>query len=117
MTWVRAVGGRLKSDYRYSAAVCYNTFPVPDLSDSQKQDLTTHVMNVLQERENHPEKTMAQLYDPDKMPDGLRAAHHALDLAVDGLYRKTPFTSDEERLEHLFKRYEAMIAKEQEGKK
>jgi hypothetical protein len=55
--------------------------------------------------------------DPDKMPDGLRAAHHALDLAVDGLYRKTPFTSDEERLEHLFKLYEAMIAKEKEGKK
>ncbi|WPJ98133.1 DNA methyltransferase [Coraliomargarita algicola] len=117
MTWVRAVAGRLKTDYRYSAGLCYNTFPVPNLSATQKQELTTQVMQVLQERENHPEKTMAQLYDPDKMPAGLRAAHQALDLTVDRLYQKAPFTSDEERLEHLFKRYEAMIAKEQEGKK
>lgn len=116
MTWVRAVAGRLKTDYRYSAGLCYNTFPVPELSDAQKQILTNHVMEVLQQRENHPEKTMAQLYDPDKMPAGLRAAHQALDLAVDQLYRKAPFASDEERLEHLFKRYEAMIAKEQEVK-
>ena len=117
MTWVRAVAGRLKTDYRYSAGLCYNTFPVPKLSEAQKQAITDHVMEVLQQRENHPEKTMAQLYDPDKMPEGLRAAHHQLDLAVDRLYRKAPFTSDEERLEHLFKRYEAMIATEQKGKK
>jgi len=117
MVWVRAIAGRLETRISYSSILCYNTFPVPRLSDSQKQALTTHVMNVLQERENHPEKTMAQLYDPDKMPDGLRAAHHALDLAVDQLYRKAPFASDEERLEHLFKLYEAMIAAEQKGKK
>jgi hypothetical protein len=114
MTWVRAVAGRLKTDYRYSAGLCYNTFPVPNLSEAHKQELTSHVMEVLQQRENHPEKTMAQLYDPDKMPDGLRAAHHALDLAVDGLYRNLPFTSDEERLEHLFKLYEAMIEQEKQ---
>ena len=115
MTWVRAVAGRLEERLRYSAGLCYNTFPVPNLSEAQQQELTGHVMNVLQERENHPEKTMAQLYDPDKMPDGLREAHHQLDLAVDRLYQKAPFTSDEERLEHLFKRYEAMIAKEQKA--
>ena len=62
--------------------------------------------------EKHPEKTMAQLYDPDKMPDGLHQAHYQLDLAVDRLYRAKPFVSDEERLEHLFKLYEEMIAKE-----
>lgn len=117
MTWVRAVAGRLEERLRYSAGLCYNTFPVPNLSEAQKQNLTGHVMEVLQQRENHPEKTMAQLYDPDKMPNGLRAAHQALDLAVDQLFRKQPFTSDEERLEHLFQRYEAMIAKEQKGKK
>lgn len=116
MAYLRAVAGRLKSDYRYSSLLCYNTFPVPDLSEAQKQELTTHVMEVLQQRENYPEKTMAQLYDPDKMPAGLRAAHQQLDLAVDRLYRKQPFTSDEERLEHLFQRYEAMIAAEQKGK-
>ena len=73
-----------------------------------KQTITMHVGNGLQERENHSGKTMAQLYDPDKMPDGLREAHHNLDLAVDRLYRSKPFTSDEERLEHLFKLYEEM---------
>jgi hypothetical protein len=117
MTWVRAVAGRLEERLRYSAGLCYNTFPVPNLNEAQKQELTTHVMEVLQQSENHPEKTMAHLYDPQKMPAGLRATHHELDLAVDRLYRKAPFTSDEERLEHLFKRYEAMIAAEQKGKK
>ncbi len=95
------------------AVLCYNTFPIPDLTEGQKQTITMHVGEVLTEREAHSEKTMAQLYDPDKMPDGLRAAHHNLDLAVDRLYRTKPFTSDEERLEHLFKLYEEMTAAEQ----
>ena len=112
MAWARAVGGGLETRIRYSASICYNTFPVPDLTEEQKQTITMHVQNVLQERENHSGKTMAQLYDPDKMPDGLREAHHNLDLAVDRLYRSKPFTSDEERLEHLFKLYEEMTAKE-----
>ncbi|MDQ8193829.1 hypothetical protein QEH59_05305 [Coraliomargarita sp. SDUM461004] len=116
MTWVRAVAGRLEERLRYSAGLCYNTFPVPKLNEAHKQTLTEHVMEVLQQRENHPEKTMAQLYDPDKMPAGLRAAHQQLDLTVDRIYRKAPFSSDEERLEHLFKRYEAMIEQEKEKK-
>jgi hypothetical protein len=78
------------------------------LTEEQKQTITMHVGNVLEEREKHPEKTMAQLYDPDKMPAGLREAHHQLDLAVDRIYRSKPFASDEERLEHLFKLYEEM---------
>lgn len=112
MIWIRAVAGRLKSDCRYSGAICYNNFPIPDLTEEQKQAITLHVGNVLEEREKHPEKTMAQLYDPDKMPAGLREAHHQLDLAVDRIYRSKPFSSDEERLEHLFKLYEEMTAKE-----
>jgi len=112
MVWVRAVAGRLKSDYRYSSGMCYHTFPIPELTEKQKETITKHVMKVLAEREAHSEKTMAQLYDPDKMPDGLHEAHHQLDLAVDRLYRSKPFTSDEERLEHLFKLYEEMIQKE-----
>jgi len=112
MEWVRAVAGRLETRIRYSAGLCYNTFPIPDLTEAQKQTITMHVFEVLEERERHPEKTMAQLYDPDKMPEGLREAHHQLDLAVDRLYRNKPFASDEERLEHLFKLYEEMIAKE-----
>lgn len=114
MAWVRAVAGRLEERLRYSAGLCYNTFPVPVLNESKKLHITELVMNVLQERENHPEKTMAQLYDPDKMPEGLRSAHQALDQAVEQLYRKQPFATDEERLEHLFKRYETMIEMEKE---
>lgn len=113
MVWVRAVAGRLKSDYRYSSALCYNTFPFPPISDAQKQELEKHVYHILEEREKHSEKTLAQLYDPDKMPDGLREAHHLNDLAVERCYRSKPFSSDEERLEYLFKLYEQMIAAEQ----
>ncbi len=109
MTWVRAVGGRLKTDLRYSSALCYNTFPFPDITPKQKESLTTHVYNILEEREKYPNKTMADLYDPDKMPDGLREAHKYLDLAIDQIYRSKPFESDEDRLAHLFKLYEEMI--------
>ncbi|MEX2405071.1 MAG: DNA methyltransferase [Candidatus Paceibacterota bacterium] len=111
MTWVRAVGGRLKTDLRYSSALCYNTFPFPEISPKQKESLTSHVYNILEEREKCPEKTMADLYDPDKMPDGLREAHKYLDLAIDQIYRSKPFDSDEDRLAHLFKLYEEMITR------
>jgi len=70
-------------------------------------------LDVLAVWATHSGKTLAQFYDPDKMPAGLREAHHNLDLAVDRLYRSKPFTSDEERLEHLFKLYEEMTAREQ----
>ncbi len=112
MSWVRAVGGRLKSDYRYSTALCYNTFPLPPISEKQKQELETHVYRIFEEREKHSEKTLAQLYDPDKMPEGLREAHRQNDLAVERCYRSRPFESDEERLEYLFKLYEQMIEEE-----
>jgi len=112
MTWVRCVAGRLKKDYRYSSALVYNTFPFPDLNTKQKEDLSQHTYNILGEREKHPEKTLAQLYDPDKMPDGLRAAHHQNDLAIERCYRSKPFENDEERLEYLFKLYKKMIAEE-----
>lgn len=114
MTWVRAVAGRLKTDYRYSSALCYNTFPFPPITETQKKELEKHVYRILEEREHHSEKTLAQLYDPDKMPQGLREAHHQLDLAVERCYRSKPFESDEERLEYLFKLYEQMIAEEKE---
>lgn len=113
MTWVRAVAGRLKTDYRYSSSLCYNTFPFPLISDNQKQELEKQVYRILDEREYHSEKTLAQLYDPEKMPAGLREAHRLNDLAVERMYRSRPFESDEERLEYLFKLYEQMIAEEQ----
>ncbi|MDD4564221.1 MAG: N-6 DNA methylase [Eubacteriales bacterium] len=113
MVWVRSVGGRLESRIRYSADICYNTFPFPEVSKSQKSDITRLVYQVLEERENHSEKTLAQLYDPDKMPQGLRLAHQKLDFAVEKCYRSNPFTNDEERIEHLFKLYEKMIKEKQ----
>jgi hypothetical protein len=112
MAWVRAVAGKLKLDYSYSVSICYNTFPFPDITELKKKELEKHVYKILEERERHSEKTLAQLYDPEKMPDGLRAAHHQLDLAVELCYRAKPFETDEERLEYLFKLYEQMIEEE-----
>ena len=112
MLWVRTVGGRLKTDYRYSASLCYNTFPFPRISERQREELAELAQNIIFQREMHSEKTLAELYDPEKMPEELKEAHHQLDLAVERCYRSTPFKSDEERLEHLFNLYERMIAAE-----
>ena len=109
MTWMRITCGRLKSDYRYSRDLCYNTFPWPQVNQNQKKTIENLATNVLIAREMHPEMTLAELYDPDKMPDDLKKAHQELDLAVDHLYRKNGFESDEDRLQHLFKRYEALV--------
>ncbi len=111
MTWVKAVAGRLKTDYRYSSNLCYNTFPFPEINQKQKEQINLHVFAVLEEREKHSGKTLAYLYDPDKMPKGLKEAHHQLDLAIERCYRLKPFESDTERLEYLFKEYEKMISK------
>lgn len=109
MTWMRTVCGRLKSDYRYSRDLCYNTFPWPKVSEKDRQLIENLAQNVLLVREYYPDQTLADLYDPDKMPEDLRKAHHELDLAVERLYRKKPFENDEERLHHLFARYEKLV--------
>lgn len=111
IVWVDAIGGKLKNDYRYSATLCYNTFPFPDINQKQKEQINLHVFEVLEEREKYSNKTLAQLYDPNKMPKGLKEAHHQLDLAIERCYRLKPFESDTERLEYLFKEYEKMINK------
>jgi len=105
MVWTRTVGGRMKTDYRYSNTVVYNNFPVPDLSARAKSELTDAALRVLDVREYHSEMTLAQLYDPDTMPQDLRIAHEQLDLLVDSLYRDTLFASDDERLKRLFTLY------------
>lgn len=112
MVWVDAVGGKLKTDYRYSTNLCYNNFPFPTLSDKQKETITQYVFSVLDERAKFPEKTMAWLYNPETMPKGLKQAHHELDLAIERIYRLAPFNSDEERLAFLFKMYEEMTNRE-----
>ena len=112
MVWVRNVGGKLKTDYRYSAKLCYNTFPFPDITTKQKENLNLYVFAILDERAKHPSKTMAQLYHPDTMPKGLLKAHQELDTAIEQCYRLQPFKNDTERLEYLFKQYEEMVKKD-----
>ena len=109
MTWMRTVAGRLKTDYRYSSTLVYNTFPFPKISKKQKEEITRSVFRIIEEREKHSEKTLAQLYDPDKMPEGLKEAHNANDIIIERCYRNKPFVSDEERLEWLFGLYEKMV--------
>ena len=109
--WLSAVGGKLESRIRYSSALCYNTFPFPDINEKQKEQINLHVFEILEEREKYPEKTIGDLYNPDRMPKGLKEAHHQLDLAIERCYRLKPFESDTERLEYLFKEYEKMTHK------
>ena len=100
----------MKSDFSYSPGLVYNTFPWPSLTEADKTRLDTLAQGVLDARAAYPGATLADLYDPDVMPSDLRKAHRALDLAVDRLYRKAPFESDRERVEHLFMLYEKMTA-------
>ncbi|MGB3697373.1 MAG: DNA methyltransferase [Gordonia sp. (in: high G+C Gram-positive bacteria)] len=113
MTWTRAVGGRMREDYQYSNTIVYNNFPVPPLSVAVKEKLTVSALRVLDVREYYCEKTLAELYDPDKMPDDLRAAHADVDALVDSVYSKRGYETDEERLSDLFAMYEEMTAAEQ----
>lgn len=108
MVWVRTVCGRLKSDYRYSRDLCYNTFPFPNPTKQQKEQLSKLAEDILLMRETYPHLTLADMYDPDKMPEDLKEAHHKLDLAVDSLYQKKPFENDDERLQLLFNLYEKL---------
>ena len=109
VTWLAQIGGRLKSDFRYSLGLVYNTFPWPDATPMQCERVEALAQAVLDARANHPTASLADLYDPDTMPADLRSAHAALDTAVDRLYRREPFASDRDRVEHLFGRYEALV--------
>ena len=109
MAWLRCVGGRLESRYRYSIGLVYNTFPVPP-EGANLLSLEPLAQAVLDARAAHSHATLADLYAPDLMPPNLRKAHQALDRAVDRLYRPRGFNSERDRLEHLFLLYEQMTA-------
>ncbi len=111
LIWTAAVGGQLETRLRYSNTLVYNNFPLPDLSTNQKSTLEVHTTNILNAREAHPGKTIAWLYDSATMPADLLYAHQALDDTLERIYIGRPFRKDTERLEHLFKRYAAMIKK------
>ena len=110
MAWLRQLGGRLKSDYRYSIGIVYNTFPLPPgfLSGEHATVLEPLAQAILDARAAWPDATLANLYDPDLMPPNLRVAHQRLNRAVDRLYKRGGFASERERVEHLFMLYERM---------
>jgi hypothetical protein len=107
MDWMRCVGGKIKSDYRYSINLVYNNFPWPKTPEAQQKEIAEYADKVLQARAEHlPPKgkaTLADLYDPLTMPSDLHKAHQKLDAAVDKAYRKEPFKTARERVEFLFK--------------
>lgn len=107
--WMRIVAGRLENRYRYSATLVYNTFPWPEASETQKTKIGQLSEEILLTRADYPDKTLAQLYDVDEMPEPLRKAHCDLDKAVELLYRSNPFEDSSERVAFLFKRYEQLI--------
>ena len=103
--WMRTIAGRLKSDYRYSGDVVYNNFIWPDPTPEQRAVIESCAQGVLNAREAHPGATLADLYDPDKMPTDLLAAHKELDAAVEAAY-DVDYNGDEEKIvAHLFKLY------------
>ncbi len=109
MAWLRVIGGRLESRYRYSIGIVYNPFPWPDATDTQRAKIRSVADAVLKARAKFPGASLADLYDSDLMKPELRRAHQSLDAAVDKLYRPTPFLGDRDRVEHLFGMYEKLV--------
>lgn len=105
LIWIAAVCGKLETRYRYSNTLGWNTFPVPTLTDKNKTDLTRCAEDILLAREHHFPATIADLYDPDGMPEDLRAAHEHNDEVLERIYIGRRFKNDTERLEKLFDLY------------
>ena len=110
LVWIATVCGKLKTDFRYSNTLGWNTFPVPLLTEQNRADLTTCAENILLAREAHFPATIADLYDPDNMPENLRHAHERNDEVLERIYIGRRFKNDTERLEKLFELYTKMTA-------
>jgi len=111
LTWLATVCGKLKTDYRYSNTLGWNTFPVPELTEKNKEDLTRCAESILLTREAHFSATVADLYDPEKMPQDLRVAHDHNDEVLERIFIGRRFRNDTERLEKLFELYTKMTAR------
>lgn len=111
LVWIGTVCGKLKTDFRYSNTLGWNTFPVPPLTEQNKADLTRCAEDILLAREAHFPATIADLYDPETMPANLRAAHERNDETLERIYLGRRFKNDTERLETLFALYTRMTAK------
>ncbi len=110
LVWIATVCGKLKTDFRYSNTLGWNTFPVPPLTDQHKADLTRCAEDILLAREAHFPATIADLYDPEDMPENLRQAHERNDETLERIYIGRRFRNDTERLEKLFEMYTRMTA-------
>ena len=108
LVWIGTVCGKLKTDFRYSNTLGWNTFPVPTLTEKNKADLTACAEAILLAREAHFPATIADLYDPEKMPENLREAHDRNDETIERIYIGRRFKNDTERLEKLFEMYKKM---------
>ena len=111
MAWVRSIGGRLESRYRYSIGIVYNNFPWPQSpTDKQKRVIEDAAQAVLDARVKFPNASLADLYDPLTMPEALTKAHQKLDAAVDAIYAKRKFTGDSDRVAFLFELYQQITS-------
>jgi hypothetical protein len=120
LIWIATVCGKLKTDFRYSNTLGWNTFPVPTLTDQNKQDLTQCAEDILLAREQYFPATIADLYDPDRMDSEyplVREAHDRNDEILERIYIGRRFKNDTERLEKLFDLYTKMTSKQEIGKK
>jgi len=109
LVWIATVCGKLETRYRYSNTLGWNTFPLPTLTDKNVTDLTRCAEDILLARECHFPATIADLYDPEKMPADLRAAHERNDEVLERIYIGRRFKNDTERLEKLFDLYTKMM--------
>jgi hypothetical protein len=106
LVWISVVCGKIKTDFRYSNTLGWNIFPVPRFTENDKRDLTRSAEAILLARENHFPATIADLYEPDRMPEDLQAAHDINDETLERIYIGRRFRNDTERLEKLFEMYE-----------
>ena len=112
MVWLQTVSGRFRDGYRYSNSLCYNSFVVPALGESEKKLIENCVFKILEQREIHSDKSLFDLYDPTKMPLSLKNEHLELDITIEKLYRANKFNNDDERIQYLMKLYENLKNKE-----
>ena len=108
LVWIATVCGKLKTDFRYSNTLGWNTFPVPMLTAKNRADLTAAAENILLAREAHFPATVADLYAAGRMPENLRAAHDRNEEVLERIYIGRRFRNDTERLEKLFELYTKM---------
>ena len=107
--WLEVVGGKLRTDYRYSSEIIYNTFPIRNLNNIEIGELNKLSLQILDIREKFSQKTISEIYDPKHMPQNLLETHKRIDKIIEGCYGKNSPKNDDERINLLFKEYEMKL--------